>query len=85
MLVIDGHLDLAMNANYLNRDLTRSVHQLREDEATIEHKHSGYGRGTVALPDLRRGNGVIGAVPALRRQIEGNRKTRLAARQVGPV
>lgn len=67
MIVIDGHLDIAMNALYLNRDLRRSVHMLREDEASIENKHSGYGRGTVALPDLRSGSVAISFVTVIAR------------------
>lgn len=67
MIVIDGHLDIAMNALYLNRDLKRSVHQLRIDEAGIADKHSGYGRGTVAFPDLRRGGVAISFVTVLAR------------------
>jgi membrane dipeptidase len=53
MLIIDGHLDLAMNALYLQRDLKKSAHQLRRDEAGL----SGYGLGgaTVGFPDLRAG------------------------------
>ncbi len=74
MLVIDGHLDIAMNANYLNRDLRRTVHELRADEASIEHKHSGFGRGTVSLPDLRRGNVGISFVTVIAR-VNPNAKT----------
>lgn len=56
-LVIDAHLDLATNAMTLNRDLTLPVHTIREKE--IELKWDDYqdrGKGTVALPELRKGN-----------------------------
>lgn len=53
MLVVDGHLDLAMNALSWNRDLTQTVATIRGQEAGMEQK--GRGAGTVALPELRRG------------------------------
>ncbi len=63
MLLIDAHLDMAMNAVEWNRDYTCSVQELRERE--IE-KHltdkRDRGKGTVSLPDLRRGN--VGLVVA---------------------
>jgi membrane dipeptidase len=54
MLVIDGHLDLAMNALLWNRDLRKSVAEIRVDETGMTAK--GRGVGTVAFPDLRAGN-----------------------------
>lgn len=54
MLIIDGHLDLALNAIQLNRDLTLSVYTLRTQEAGLPREW-GYGQGTVALPEMRRG------------------------------
>lgn len=55
--IIDGHLDLATNAMTLNRDLTQSVHQIRERERTLGlHDYQDRGNGTVALPELRKGN-----------------------------
>lgn len=53
MLIFDGHLDLAMNALSWNRDLTLPVHELRRRETGGTMK--GHGRGTVAFPDMRRG------------------------------
>jgi membrane dipeptidase len=49
MLVIDGHLDLAMNALLWNRDLRRTAHEIRGDEVGMSQK--GRGVGTVAFPD----------------------------------
>jgi membrane dipeptidase len=56
-LIIDGHLDLATNAMTLNRDLTQSVHHIRENERALGLKdYQDRGNGTVALPELRQGN-----------------------------
>ncbi|MCO5236204.1 MAG: dipeptidase [Chitinophagaceae bacterium] len=59
--IIDAHLDLAMNAIEWNRDLTQSVYQIREREAGLTDKLDR-GKGTVALPELRKGK--IGLVVA---------------------
>jgi membrane dipeptidase len=67
MIVIDGHLDIAMNALIYNRDLKRTVAQIRADEASLEDKSGGMGRGTVAFPDLRRGGVAISFVTVLAR------------------
>jgi membrane dipeptidase len=53
MLVVDGHLDLAMNALHWNRDLTRSVVETRRAEAGMTEK--GRALGTVAFPEMRAG------------------------------
>ncbi len=53
MLLIDGHLDLAMNALNLNRDLTRSVFEIRKQEIGMPGK--GRAMGTVAFPEMRTG------------------------------
>lgn len=53
-LIVDAHLDLSMNALEWNRDLTRAVHDIRAREAERTDKPDR-GRGTVALPELRRG------------------------------
>ena len=55
-LIIDAHLDLATNAMTYNRDLTQPVATLRERErAQGLTDQPDRGRGTVALPELRRG------------------------------
>jgi membrane dipeptidase len=51
MLIVDAHLDLAMNALNWDRNLDLEVAQIREAEAGMEGK--GRGRGTVSLPELR--------------------------------
>jgi membrane dipeptidase len=51
MLLIDGHLDLAMNALNWDRNLDLTVKEIRQAEAGMAEK--GRGRGTVSLPELR--------------------------------
>jgi membrane dipeptidase len=51
--IFDAHLDLAMNAIEWNRDLTQPVAELRLREAGKTDKKDR-GRGTVALPEMRR-------------------------------
>lgn len=59
--IIDAHLDLAMNAIEWNRDLKKSVYAIREQEAGMTDKLDR-AKGTVALPELRKGK--IGLVVA---------------------
>lgn len=54
MLLFDAHLDLSMNALEWNRDITKSVHEIREREYGRTDKRDR-AKGTVALPDMRRG------------------------------
>jgi len=54
-LIVDGHLDLAMNALLWNRDLTLDVDVLRERERTSGVVGAGRGCNTVTVPELRRG------------------------------
>jgi membrane dipeptidase len=65
VIVIDMHLDLAMNALNWNRDLTRTVHQIRADEAGLAQK--GRAAGTVAFPDMRAGDMAISSATLLAR------------------
>jgi len=53
VILIDGHLDLAMNALLLNRDLTLSVFEIRKQEIGMPEK--GRGMGTVAFPEMHKG------------------------------
>ncbi len=54
MLILDAHLDLAMNALEWNRDLTRPVREIREREQRLTDKPDR-GQGTVSLVEMRRG------------------------------
>jgi len=55
MLIFDAHLDLAWNALSWDRDLTISLAASREAERTMTD-HPARGRGTVTLPEMRRGD-----------------------------
>ena len=61
MFIFDAHLDLAMNALEWNRDYTRPLSEIRARELGQTDKPDR-GRGTVCLPELRRGQ--IGLVVA---------------------
>lgn len=54
MMVVDGHLHLAQDALRRNRDITKSIVAIRQSESGMTGK--GRGRGTVALPEMGRGN-----------------------------
>lgn len=53
-LIIDAHLDLAMNAIEWNRDLSMSLEDIRLKELNMQDKPDR-GKGTVCLPELRKG------------------------------
>ncbi len=55
MLVVDAHLDLAMNAVMWNRDLSLSAHETRRIEREEGFTEKGRAAGTVGFPDLRAG------------------------------
>lgn len=61
MFTIDAHLDLAMNAMEWNRNLRKSVDDIRESEHGLNDKPDR-GLGTVSFPALRAGN--VGLVVA---------------------
>jgi len=61
MFIIDAHLDLSMNAMEWNRDLRQSVMDIRKRETGLTDKPDR-AKGTVALPELRKGS--IGLVVA---------------------
>ena len=61
MFTIDAHLDLSMNAMEWNRDLRKSINEIRDREKGMTDKPDR-GNGVVCFPELRRGN--IGLVVA---------------------
>src|SRR5690554_6253620 len=67
MILIDGHLDIALNALTYNRDLKKSALAIREDENADGMTSKGRGRGTIGLPDLRDANVAISFVTCLAR------------------
>ena len=61
MLAIDAHVHLAQDVLRLNRDVTQSIVAIRQSEAGLSGK--GRGCGTIALPEMRRGQvGLFGAL-----------------------
>jgi len=54
MLLVDGHLDLSMNALEWNRDLTRPLAEVRRREAGKTDKKDR-GRGVCTFGEMRRG------------------------------
>jgi len=52
MIIIDSHLDLAWSALNWNRDLTKSVEDIRRSEAGMTDFHRGH--NTVSFPELHR-------------------------------
>lgn len=60
-LIVDAHLDLAMNAIEWNRDLSLPLAEIRQRESNLADRPDR-GKGTVCLPALRDGN--IGLVVA---------------------
>lgn len=72
MLIFDAHLDLAMNAVEWNRDLTRSIDEIRAREQHLTDKPDR-GRGTVCFPEMRRGGiGICVATQIARYVKPGN-------------
>jgi membrane dipeptidase len=61
MFIIDAHLDLSTNAIEWNRDYRLSVAEIRANEVSLTDKIDR-GKGTVSLPELRKGD--IGLVVA---------------------
>src|SRR5262245_3945701 len=81
MLVIDGHLDLAMNALSWNRDLELPVAETRKLESGMEQK--GRAAGTVAFPEMRRGEvGICLATVIARVARAGNPLSGFAAPEI---
>ncbi len=71
-LIFDAHLDLSMNAMEWNRDLRKTVYEIRERESGKTDKPDR-GKGTVAFPELRKGNiGLVVATQIARYVAPGN-------------
>jgi membrane dipeptidase len=65
VLIVDGHLDLALNALQGGRDLQVSAFETRTREFGRPGK--GLAQGTVALPEMRRGRVALSFVTVLGR------------------
>ena len=73
MLIVDAHLDLAMNAIEWNRDLSRPIAEIRAREQQLTDKPDR-GRGTVSFAEMRRGGvGLCVATQIARYVAPGNR------------
>lgn len=71
-LIIDVHLDLAMNAIEWNRDLSQPLEVIRAREANMKDRPDR-GKGTVCLPELRKGGiGIVVATQLARVSAKGN-------------
>jgi membrane dipeptidase len=72
MFTIDAHLDLSMNALEWNRDLRKSVFEIRQREEGMTDKPDR-AKGTVAFPELRKGDvGLVVATQIARFVAPGN-------------
>src|SRR5690348_13988231 len=72
MLIIDAHLDLAWNALDWNRDLLKSVSEIRKRECELGMTGKGRGEGTVSFPELRRGGVGLFIATLLPRLLRAN-------------
>ena len=70
MLLIDAHLDLAMNALNWDRNLDMNVYAIRELEQGMTQK--GRGRGTTAFPEMRRGEVGLAVATVIARTARPN-------------
>jgi len=72
VFTIDAHLDLSMNALEWNRDLRLEAMEIRQREQGMDDKPDR-AKGTVSLPDLRRGDiGLVVATQIARYVAPGN-------------
>jgi membrane dipeptidase len=72
VLIVDAHLDLAMNALEWNRDLTRPIEEIRAREDRLTDKPDR-GNGTVSFAEMRRGGaGLCVATQIARYVAPGN-------------
>jgi membrane dipeptidase len=65
-LLIDAHLDLALNALNYDRNLRLSLAKMNEAEASMDD-HPFRGRGTLTLPEMRRAGIAVCVVTLLAR------------------
>src|SRR5437867_12286934 len=72
MRIFDAHLDLSMNALEWNRDLTRTIPEIRQREKGLTDKKDR-AKGTVSFPEMRRGGiGLCVATQIARYVKQGN-------------
>src|SRR5260221_11276796 len=72
MFIVDAHLDLSMNAMEWNRDLRKTVNELRQREKGMKDKQNR-GKAVVSFPELRKGDiGLVVATQIARYVAPGN-------------
>ena len=82
MLLVDAHLDLAMNALNWDRNLDLTVEQIREVEAGLLPK-KGRACGTVAFPEMRKGEVGLSVVTVIARTAHpGSPATGVACQEI---
>jgi membrane dipeptidase len=57
MMIIDSHLDLSWNALNWQRDLTRSIEEIRRSEEGMNDRRRGH--NTVSFPEMRKAEVVV--------------------------
>ena len=68
-LIVDMHLDLAMNAIEWNRDLSRPIDEVRaREEGKTDQPDRG--RGTVSFPEMRRGGVMLCVATQIARYVK---------------
>lgn len=68
MLLFDAHLDIAMNAIDLNRDLRSAVDDIRVQETTLEMHELGRKTNTLTFPELRKSELAVCLATMIARQ-----------------
>jgi membrane dipeptidase len=68
MLIFDAHLDLAMNALEWNRDLSRSIQEIRGRERDMTDRPDRQ-RGTVSFAEMRRGRVGLSVATQIARHV----------------
>ena len=80
MLLIDAHLDLAMNAIDWDRNLDLEVDAIRELEKDMTQP--GRGNGTTTLPEMRRGEVFLSVVTVISRTARPGLSTGAASQEI---
>jgi membrane dipeptidase len=77
LLVIDSHLDLALNAMNYNRDLTKSVSEIRRLESNLKD-YRCRGNGTVSFPEMIKGEVFLSLGTVFARLVNGSNSSEIA-------
>ncbi len=80
MLLIDAHLDLAMNAIDWDRNLDLEVEAIRALEKDMTQ--AGRGNGTTTLPEMRRGGVFLSVVTVISRTARPGLSTGAASQEI---